>query len=347
MTQGHQRETIQVAVLDSVLYGAARAFQYLGERGQGLLDRIGDGIVDYCASNGYLDESAGLEELKDSLTAFFEENGYFWIDITEKGDMVQYAFRGYQYVDLEKKLQQKGNDLLACPWCIADDALSRRKGGPAQPPGFVLVSRESLPDGFTRRYRVMGSQKSHIESEKRQHEAARTTGQVPLGKVGLPAFEAVEYGLARGFEYLGAQAQLFLDDLADGIIEFLREEFRIPPSENPKQSLVSLASFYASGGLADNIGVDLSSSTLTVSFTNYRYASVLKQLLRDGVNLISCPYTLAARSILRGYGLALGETKWKFEDNRNVVLTSHLAKVEGQDFDEDHVSLMMDSIARP
>jgi hypothetical protein len=346
MKRGPAKETIQIAVLDSVLYGAARAFEYLGERGQGMLDRIGEGIVDYCTRKGYLDESASFEDLNDSLNAFFEENGYFRVDITEEGDTVAYAFRNYQYVNLEKKLQQKGNELLACPWCIAGDALIRRKGSPAQTPGFVYVSREQLPDGFIRRYKVAENQKTHVESEKRRYEAAEKIGQIPPGMVGLPAFEAVEYGLARGFEYLGAQAQLFLDDSADGIIEFLHEEFRLPSSQKPKQTLDSLASFYASRWLADKIDVSLSSSTLDIVFTNYRYASVLKELLDDGTNLISCPFTLATRSILRGDGLAAGETKWKIEDDRNVVLMSQLAKIEGQEFDEDRVARMMDSIAR-
>jgi hypothetical protein len=38
-----KRGTIQFAVLDPMLYGAARAFDYLGFRGQDMLDRIGDG----------------------------------------------------------------------------------------------------------------------------------------------------------------------------------------------------------------------------------------------------------------------------------------------------------------
>jgi hypothetical protein len=345
MTRGPSKETIQIAVLDSVLYGAARAFEYLGERGQGMLDRIGEGIVDYCTRKGYLDESATFEDLRDSLNAFFEENGYFRVDITADGDTVAYAFRNYQYLKLEKKLQQKGNELLACPWCIADDAIIRRKGGPAPTPGLVYVSREPLPDGFIRRYKVAANQKAHVESEKRRYEAAEKSGQVPPEMVGLPAFEAVEYGLARGFEYLGAQAQLFLDDSADGIIEFLREEFRLSLSQKTKQTLDSLASFYSSRGLADKIDVSLSPSTLDIKFTNYRYASVLKELLADGTNLISCPFTLATRSVLRGDGLAVGETKWKIEDDGNVVLTSQLAKIEGQEFDEDRVAQMMDSIA--
>jgi hypothetical protein len=346
MTGGPAKETIQIAVLDSVLYGAARAFEYLGERGQGMLDRIGEGIVDYCTTKGYLDESATLEDLSDSLNAFFEENGYFRVDITETGDTVAYAFRNYRYLKLEKKLQQKGNELLACPWCIADDAITRRKGGPAQTPGLVYVSREPLPDGFVRRYKVAANQKAHIESEKRRYKAAEKIGQVPPEMVGLPAFEAVEYGLARGFEYLGAQAQLFLDDSADGIIEFLREEFQLSSSQKPKQTLDTLASFYSSRGLADKIDVSLSPSTLDIKFTNYRYASVLKELLDEGTSLISCPFTLATRSILRDDGLAIGDAKWKIENDRNVVLKSQLAKIEGQEFDEDHVARMMDSIAR-
>jgi len=351
MKQGPSRETIQIAVLNSVLYGAARAFEYLGERGQGMLDRIGDGIVEYCARNGYLDWSADFDELRDRLTTFFEENGYFWVDVKREGDTVAYSYRDYRYRKLETKLQQKGNKLLACPWCIADDALSRRKGKSPSRAGqtsrFVFVSEVQLPDGFVSRYRATGPRKTQeIESKIRKFQGAEKMTRIPSDEVGLPAFEAVEYGLARGFDYLGAQAQLFLDDLANGIIEFLREEFRLSLSQNPKRALNSLASFYASRGLADKIDVNLSSSTVNVLFTNYRYASVLKQLLDNGTNLVSCPFTLATRTILRGDGLAAEEMKWKIEHNRKVVLTSQLAKIEGKEFDEDRVARLMDSIAR-
>jgi hypothetical protein len=351
MKQGPAKETIQIAVLDSVLYGAARAFEYLGKRGQGMLDRIGDGIVEYCTRNGYLDESADFEELRDRLTNFFEENGYFRVDVIGEGDTVAYSYRDYRYRKLETKLRQKGNKLLACTWCIADDALTRRRGrspsGAGQTSGLVFVSDVELPDGFISRYRATGLRKTQeIESRIRMHQGAKVKGRIPPEKVGLPAFEAVEYGLARGFEYLGAQAQLFLDDLADGIMEFLREEFRLSLSKNPKQALGSLASFFASRGLADRIGVNLSPSTLDVVFTNYRYASVLRQSLDDGINLVSCPFTLATRTILRGDGLAAEKMKWKIEDNRKVVLTSQLVRIEDQEFDEDRVARAMDSIPR-
>lgn len=344
MKLGPERETIHVAVLDSVLYGAARAFEYLGGRGQGMLDRIGEGIVDYCTRHGYLDESASLEELEDDLTTFFENNGYFRIEVSEEGDLVKHTFRDYKYVKLEKKLQQKGNELLACPWCIADDELIRRKGRSVRSSGLVFVSREPLPDGFVRRYRVAKNERAQdLESEKRRHKAAQAAGQAPTERIGQPAFEAVEYGLARGFEYLGAQAQLFLDDLADGIIEFLHEEFGLSQSSDPKLTLNSLASFYSSRGLADKIDVDLSSSAVKIVFVNYRYASVLKQLLDEGAGLISCPFTLATRSILRGRGLAAGETDWKTEKNREVILKAQLVRIEGREFDEDRVGRMMDS----
>jgi hypothetical protein len=348
MSEKESKETIQLAVLDSVLYGAARAFEFLGERGQGMMDRIGEGIVDYCTRLGYLEDTGNLDELSERMIKFFEENGYFRVEVTEEGDVLAYAFRGYQYVSLDKKLRARGNELLACPWCIADDALSRRKGKSAQASRFVFVSHEKLPDGFISRFRVTGPGKAEdIESEKRRHgQRGSKSGEIPPDKVGLPAFEAVEYGLARGFEYLGAQAQLFLDDSGEGIIEFLREEFQLSPSKDMRQNLESLASFYSSHGLADRIEVELSSSAANIVFTNYRYLSVLKQLLEDGTNLVSCPFTLATRKVLRDAGLAVGGMKWRVGDDRNVVLTSELVRVEDQEFDEDRVARLMDSAAQ-
>jgi len=43
--------------------------------------------------------------------------------------------------------------------------------------------------------------------------------------MGLPAFEAVEYGLVQGFDHLGAQAQRLLDNVGAGIIKFVQDEF--------------------------------------------------------------------------------------------------------------------------
>ncbi len=345
MTNREPKETIQLSVLDSALYGAARAFEYLGPRGQAMLEKIGEGIVDYCLKERYLKPSDNWEELTTELTAFFVENGYLrGREVVREGEIITEAIRGYQYLSLKKKLRDKGSVLYSCPWCVAEDAITRTMG--VSGPRLRAISEETLSDGtYVRKHEIAGGSESKRDVLSIPLDLSFIKAEaLPADSVGLPVFEAVEYGLVRGYNYLGAQAQLLLDNLGIGIIEFLEEEFQLNLPHEPEKSAKSLASFYVSGGLADSIEVDISSSSASVEFTNYRYAAVLRALLDEGITLASCPLTLTIRAVLRNAGLAVKEMKWKIGDRRDVTLALPIINVAGQQFDEDRVSSMMDAV---
>jgi hypothetical protein len=104
-----------------------------------------------------------------------------------------------------------------------------------------------------------------------------------------------------------------------------------------------LSSFYTKGGLADKIELDLSDSKMEVVFTNYRYAPVLEQLLEEGYRLTSCPFTLAARAVLRKAGFAATGMQWKVLNDRNAEMKMEL-RVAAHEFDEDKIGRMMDGV---
>jgi hypothetical protein len=159
--------------------------------------------------------------------------------------------------------------------------------------------------------------------------------------VGTPAFEAVTYGLAYGFDYLGAQAQLLLDNVGKGMIEFTREESNLTLPNDLQEALNALAAFMSEGGLADNISVRVSDSEVQVDFRNSRYLPVLKRLLGEGRELVSCPFTLAARSVIKSMRKDIGEMNWDITDDI-VRLTMTTRDVNEREFDEENVSALME-----
>lgn len=342
MTVVAPKETIRLTVLDSILYGAARAFEYLGMQGQVMLTKIGEGILDYCLRERYVEPTNDPQQLVFGVASFFTANRYVSReDFALDGESATLTIQGYRYLSLGKKLLNKDCYLLSCPMCLAQRAAARATGFDSQ-----LISIEVLPDGSCEvKFKVLRLSDSAPAGEPPTlagFDVVDARGD-PDATVGLPIFEAVEYGLARGFEYLGAQAQLLLDNVGHGVIEFLRDEHQLKLPPEPAESLEALSSFYVAGGLADKIETDVSSSEISVAFENYRYASVLRRLLDEDLRLVSCPFTLASRMTLRKAGLAVGDMRWKLGDKRNVILTLPLQSIMDQQFDEDKVSSMMDA----
>lgn len=344
MNHDEPKEGIQLVILDSVLYGAARAVDYLGPRGQLMLDQIGDGIFEYCLKRGYLQRKEPQQQALQ-LRDFFRESGYLsGIDFDQEGDIITETYRGYRYLGLSKKLRSQGCYLYACPMCLADDAIWRKSPDADTEPR--AIEARILPDGaYMRRLKLVSK-----GSAAHDTEAAAGSGDVKLdsagwdhtAKIGQPIFEAVEYGLAVGFGSLGAQAQLLLDNVGRGILEFLRDELKLElPNDNAK-SLETLASFYRRSGLADGIVAELSLTRASAKFRDYRYLPVLEMLKDENIQLVSCPFTLAYRSMLRAHGYALREMTWDIPNRGEVTLNMPLAKFSEQQFDEAKVSAEMD-----
>jgi hypothetical protein len=332
---------IQLAVLDPMLYGAARAFDYLGFRGQEMLDRMGDGIIRYGLSQGYFERSNDPHQFVSNIVKFFLSNGYGSnVRYDQSGDIIDITIWNWRFLPLMEKLRNRSSYLISLSICITYNSVEKSAGVVGE-----RISENVTSDGvYTIRMKVVPGATNTENTVIPLHPAdfTRTKPSSQLNEsVGLPVFEAFAYGLACGFEYLGAQAQLILDNVGSGMLEFMREESNVQLSDDLEDSLHTLSTFVTSGGLADRIEVQLSPSQVNVDFKNYHYLPVLKKLLNEGRSFSSCPFTLAARAIIRNKGLAVGGMKWQVstEDAQLKMTTVNLTD---QQFDENSVSSIMD-----
>jgi hypothetical protein len=332
-----QAGTISLLALDSLLYGAATAFNYLGDEGQEMLDKIGGGIVEYLVKKGILEESNDPQQTSSELVNFFRENGYVGqVSFSPKGEVVTITMQNWNYLPLMKNLRSKGSHLLVCPLCIANNAVLRSNAL-----GWKRVSEEVDSEGmYFEQIEVVPTAQSTVAPPTLADLTAIPEPK-PDSQVGISVFEAVEYGLMRGFDYLEAQAELFLDAIGSGILEFLKEEAGFHYPNETREATTSLASFFTRNGLADRIDVQVSNSDVKADFENYRYATVLRQALTEGLKSISCPFLLALKALLRGRGRTVEESEWVFRDGRNASLVMKLRAVTDQ-FDEERTKALMD-----
>jgi hypothetical protein len=339
MSDAVPSESIELPVLDSVLYGAAKAFDYLGIRGQDMLDKVGEGILDYCIKKGFIKRVDDPQQFAYGIVAFFKDNGYVAnVELTQDNEIITVTMRDWSYMPLMSKLRNQSCFLLSCPLCLANNSFRKTNSL-----GWKAINERVTADGdYTVQFRVVPpSAAANVPPEPDDMSTVKTESNVGK-RIGLPAFEATEYGLAWAFDYLGAQGQLLLDNVGSGAVEFLESELHVQLPKNHRKALQELSSFYTQGGLADRIDLDLSDSKLEAAFTNYRYAPVLERLLDEGYRLTSCPFTLAARAVLRNAGLAATDMQWKVLNDRNAEMKMEL-RVAGQEFDEDKIGRMMDS----
>lgn len=332
-----QGGTISLVALDSLLYGAARAFNYLGDEGQEMLDKIGGGIVEYLVKRGILQESNDVQQMNLELINFFRENGYVGqVSLTPKGEVLTITMQNWNYLPLMKNLRSKGSYLLSCPLCIASNSVLRSNAL-----GWKRVSEEVDSEGmYFEQMKVVPTAQATVNPPILADLTAIPEAN-PDTQVGISVFEAAEYGLMHGFDYLGAQAELFLDAIGRGILEFLKEEAGFQHPDELREATSTLASFFTKNGLADRIDVQLSHPDVRVEFKNYRSAPVLKQALSEGLRSVSCPFLLALKALLRGDGRTVEEPKWDFRNGRNASLVMRLRGVTDE-FDEERTNALMD-----
>jgi len=252
------------------------------------------------------------------------------------------GFWNYRFLPVLRKLRDRNSYLFTCPVCLASNAITKSVGALPE-----RLSEYATKDGtWSIKLKIVPgtehTERSVISAKPADLQA------IPLGTnlnetIGTQAFESVAYGLAYGFEFLGAQAQLLLDNVGTGMIEFMHEELNLIFPSDLDGALSLLSTFMSERGLADVIHPQLSKGNVTVDFEKSRYLPVLKRLLQEGRELTSCPFTLAARSLIKMRGSAVEEMAWEFEgDNTRLIMTTVDAKE--QEFDEEAVGNMMDGI---
>jgi len=332
-----QVDTIGLTALDSLLYGAAKAFSYLGdEGGQEMLDKAGEGILEYLVSKGFVEKSDDLQKMTFGVVKFFQQNGYIGrVDIVPKGEGLAITMSNWRFLPLMKNLRSRGCYLLSCPMCLANDAVLRSSAL-----GWNRIREDIVGGVYSIEMRAVPvEQGSAVPSTLADmRSVADLEGSE---RVGISAFEAVEYGLMRGFDYLGTQAELFLDAIGKGILEFLKEQTGYQHPDELEGAIVSLASFFTKNRLADRIEVQLSQSEMKVDFENYRYAPLLKQALNEGLRTISCPFLLTLKAILRRRGRTVAGAEWRFTNGRNASLVMRL-RGRSDEFDEEKTKALMD-----
>jgi len=343
LTTSRGEKVIQLAVLDPLLYGAARAFDYLGFRGQDMLDKVGDGIVQYGVGEGYFEKSNDPQQFVTNVGEFFVQNGYMSnASLKQDGNTLDIQFGEYRYLPLMRKLRDRNSCLITCPVCMASHAITKSVGALIE-----LISENAAQDGtWTLKVKIVpgteNTERSVIASKPADLQSIRSGADLNE-TIGTQAFQSIAYGLAYGFEFLGAQAQLLLDNVGSGMIEFMQEESKLTFPSQLEGALNVLSTFMSEGGLADTIHVQVSKDVVEVDFENSRYLPVLTRLLREERKLVSCPFTLAARSLIKARGLGVGDMSWKIE-RENTSLMMATVDLNEQEFDEDSVGHMMDRV---
>jgi len=332
-----QADTIGLTALDSLLYGAAKAFSYLGdEGGQEMLDKAGEGIVEYLVSKGFVEKSDDFQKMTFGVVNFFQQNGYIGqMDVVPKGEGLTITMSNWRFLPLMKNLRSRGCYLLSCPMCLANDAVLRSSAI-----GWNRIHEEITGGVYSIEVRAVPVEQSTVVPST----LADMRSIVDLEgseRIGISAFEAVEYGLMRGFDYLGTQAELFLDAIGKGILEFLTEQTGYPHPDELERAIVSLANFFTKNNLADRIEVQYSQTEVKVDFENYRYAPVLRQALNEGLRTVSCPFLLTLKTILRRRGRTVAGSEWRFTNGRDASLLMRLRE-RTDEFDEEKTKALMD-----
>jgi hypothetical protein len=65
--------------------------------------------------------------------------------------------------------------------------------------------------------------------------------------------------------------------------------------------------------------------------------------MQEGKRLVSCPFTLAARTLIKMSGSSIGEMTWQIE-GRNTRLLMPIIDVNKQEFNEEAISRVMDQL---
>ena len=308
-----------------------------------MLDRVGDGIVHYGISEGYFEKSDDPLQFLGSIVTFFTRNGYLSkASVEQDGHTLDVEFWDYRFLPLMRKLRDRNSYLVTCPICLASNAVTKSVGKLSE-----RVSENLTEDGnWALRLKIVPgtehTERSVIPAKLADLRTVRSGANLNE-TIGTQAFESVAYGLAYGFEFLGAQAQLLLDNVGKGMIEFMHEELNTNFPTELDGALNLLSIFMSKNGLADAIHPQLSKDKVTVDFERSRYLPVLKRLLQENRELVSCPFTLAARSLIKMRGSTVGEMGWDIEGD-NVRLKMTTLDLKKQEFDEEAVGNMMGGI---
>ncbi|MGP8125164.1 MAG: hypothetical protein ACLQEQ_04745 [Nitrososphaerales archaeon] len=133
-------------------------------------------------------------------------------------------------------------------------------------------------------------------------------------------YEMVLYGMTRALDdQLGVQAQLILDRIGTGMLDYLLELGAIERSDDQKILLQNVIDYFVKAGYAKSFRFELEGAPPDTFVSRYEsaryYTTVFRRIRKEGSALLSCPLCLVGHSIWATQG-------WKFGDNFEVRIQS-------------------------
>jgi hypothetical protein len=157
---------------------------------------------------------------------------------------------------------------------------------------------------------------------RRLDEGAPPKSRVPRGKkkVDWVLYEMVLYGMTKALDdQLGVQAQLILDRIGTGMLDYLLELGAIERSDDYSVLLQNVIDYFVKAGYAKSFRFELEGAPPDTFVSRYEsaryYTTVFRRIRKEGSALLSCPLCLVGHSIWANQG-------WKFGDNFEVRIQS-------------------------
>lgn len=144
-----------------------------------------------------------------------------------------------------------------------------------------------------------------IEGVRPAGSTSGTAARPRVGKrVDWVLYEMVLYGMTKGLDELGQQAQLLIDSMGTEMLNYLVDTGEIEPSDDPNLFVKHQSEYFGRVGFADRrSGFKMEGSppdTLVGTYVYSRYhINVLRRLKETKCLLYSCPPCMVGSSIMR------------------------------------------------
>jgi hypothetical protein len=158
--------------------------------------------------------------------------------------------------------------------------------------------------------------------DRRLNGGASLRSNVSRGKekVDWVLYEMVLYGMTKALDdQLGVQAQLILDRIGTGMLDYLLKLGAIERSDDQKILIQNVTDYFVKAGYANSFQFGLEGAPPDTFVSRYEsaryYTTVFRRIRKEGSALLSCPLCLVGRSIWAAQG-------WRFGDIFEVRIQS-------------------------
>ena len=147
-------------------------------------------------------------------------------------------------------------------------------------------------------------------------------------KVDWVLYETVLYGMTKALDdQLGVQAQLILDRIGTGMLDYLLELGAIERSDDPKILIQNVIDYFVKAGYAKSFRFELEGSPPDTFVSRYEsaryYTTVFRRIQKEGSALLSCPLCLIGHSVWATQGWRFGDIlEVRIKPDGNVLVKS-------------------------